>query len=96
MKKQYGIEDFRIIKNKNSGWINGDKRIGFVLLSKDKEIVANFFWVKGDVSLRALIGVCAVLEIAYPFAYINDSTKLPEPQLILKSFLERLNQKLRD
>lgn len=88
-KKEYKRDDFDVIEGADK---TGDARIPFMFKSKDGRISANFFWVNGDVQLRAIIGETETLCIGYPFPY--SGPKPPDPRRILASLLNRLNYPL--
>lgn len=90
--RSYEISDFKIIHSSKMTF--PDKRIPFILESKDGNIQANFFWEPNNVELRALYGEHGTVNIAYPFANWRGGGVLSDvkPEKIILSLLRQLKE----
>lgn len=85
----YNEKDFTVL----SGDKTEDTRIHYVFISNDNNIIANFFFTPGNVQTRGTIGDKGTFLIAYPLANpVNNPKKLPDPNDILKTIIQKLKR----
>lgn len=83
----YKENDFEIIKET-------DSKAVYQFNSKDAMIQANFFFKKGNVETRGLVYNTNndIIHIVYPFANHDGYSKVPAPQEILRTIVNRLKE----
>lgn len=84
LRKEYTEKDFTITTN------TGDSRILYHIESKDQKIDGNFFFEPNNVHMRFITPNDAQ-EIFYPFANKGGGATPPQPEVIVRSLVNRLN-----
>jgi len=93
--RAYNSSDFEIKKYPN--YTFPDKRVPFMLVSKDGNVEANFFWEPNNVELRGLYGDAdggGTIGIAYPFGNYRGGGVLKDvkEEKVLNSLVKRLKE----
>ena len=90
--RAYTSSDFRIKKYPKYPF--PDKRVPFMLMSKDGNVEANFFWEPDNVELRGLYGDSGTIHIAYPFGNYRGGGLLKDvkEEKVLNSVIRRLKE----